>query len=137
MPGGRLELLAQTCRLTELDVDLLLVALACDLDPRFEQIFGYLNDDVTRRRPSVAVALALCGVELASAAGRERLTCGPLVDSELIILEDLDRPFPGRALRVPDRVVAHLLGIDVPDSTLVGLLRPIPPVAWGDGARLG
>ena len=134
--AGRLEMLAQTCRLTELDVDLLLVALACDIDPRFEQLFGYLNDDVTRRRPSVAVALALCGIPLASAAGRERLTCGPLVRSQLIEIEDEDRPFPGRALRVPDRVVAHLLGIDVPDAAFAGMLRTIPDLAWGEGRRL-
>ncbi|KGN41275.1 AAA family ATPase [Knoellia aerolata] len=137
-PGStsRLEALAATCRLSPLDVDLLLVAVACDLDPRFEQLFGYLNDDVTRRRPSVAVALAVCGVALASVAGRERLSCGPLITCGLVVVEDLDRPFPGRALRVPDRVLAHLLGIDVPDELVAQILRPVPEVDWGDGTEL-
>lgn len=134
--SGRLRTLARTCGLTTLDVDLLLVALACDLDPRFEQLFGYLNDDVTRRRPSVAVALALCGIPLASAAGRERLTSGPLLTAGLLAVDDPDRPFPGRALRLPDRVVGHLLGIDTPDPALAGVLQPVPEGAWGDGAGL-
>ena len=37
---------------TPLDVDVLLVALAPDIDAAFERLYGYLNDDVTRRRAS-------------------------------------------------------------------------------------
>ena len=101
----RLRDLGATFGLDAVDVDLLLVALAADVDPRFEPFFGYLNDDVSRRRPSVAVALELCGVPLSS-AGRLRPTCCTDRWSRLglVELEDPDRPFPGRALRVPDRV---------------------------------
>jgi hypothetical protein len=136
--GGRLRLreLAATFALSPLDVELLLIALACDLDARFEQFFGYLNDDVTRRRPSAAVALALCGEPLSSAAARARLGAGPLVAGGLLSVEDPERPFPGRALRVPDRVVAHLLGDDAPDPALVGVLAPVPEVEWGDERSL-
>jgi hypothetical protein len=136
--GERLRLreLARTFDLAPLDVDLLLVALACDLDARFEQMFGYLNDDVTRRRPSVAVALALCGEPLASARARARLVDGPLVRCGLLTVDDPERPFPGRALRVPDRLVAHLLGDDAPDPALAGVLADIPEVEWGDSRPL-
>ena len=132
----RLPALARTCGLSALDVELLLVALAGDLDVRFEQLFGYLNDDVTRRRPSAGVALALCGVPLSSAWGRERLTSGPLIEAGLLGLDDQDRPFPGRAVRVPDRVVAHLLGSDQLDALLAGVVVPPPAVAWGDGSAV-
>ena len=44
-----------------LDVELLLIALLPDLDSRFERLYGYLNDDVTRRRASVGLALQLAG----------------------------------------------------------------------------
>ncbi len=132
----RLPALARACGLSALDVELLLVALAGDLDVRFEQLFGYLNDDVTRRRPSAGVALALCGVPLSSASGRERLTSGPLIDAGLLVLDDPDRPFPGRAVRVPDRVVAHLIGSDQLDALLAGIVVPAPSVAWGDGSPL-
>ncbi|AEE44328.1 AAA ATPase central domain protein [Cellulomonas fimi ATCC 484] len=136
--GARLRLrwLARTFALEPLDVELLLVALACEVDTRFEQLFGYLNDDVTRRRPSAGVALALCGVPLASAAGRARLEHGPLVEGGLLVVEDADRPLPSRPLRVPDRVVGHLLGDDSPDPAVLGVLADVPDVAWGDPARV-
>jgi hypothetical protein len=136
--GHRLRLreLTATFDLDALDTDLLLVSLACDVDVRFEQLFGYLNDDVTRRRPTVGVALELCGVPLASSAGYERLVHGPLVRGGLLQVEDLDRPFPGRTLRVPDRVVAHLLGDDAPDPALGPVLSDLPEVPWGDPRAL-
>ncbi|WP_347352207.1 ATP-binding protein [Intrasporangium sp.] len=131
--SSRLDRLARCCGLTDLDVGLLLVALTCDLDSRFEKLFGYLNDDVTRRRPSAGVALELCGHSLTSVVGRERLTTGPLIRLDLLVVEDLERPFPGRALRVPDRVVAHLLGSDDIDASLADVVVAPPDVAWGDG----
>jgi len=136
--GARLRLreLESTFRLSPLDVDLLLVALACDLDSRFEALFGYLNDDVTRRRPSAAVALALCGEPLASTSGRTRLTHGPLITGGLLEVEDADRPFPGRPLRVPDRVTDHLLGGDTPDVALGPILAHRPDARWGDAEPL-
>ena len=136
--GHRLRLreLGATFGLSPLDIDLLLVALAADLDPRFEQLFGYLNDDVTRRRPSVAVALALCGTPLSAAEGRARLLSGPLITGGLLVIEDQERPLPGRALRAPDRVVGHLLGDDTPEPGLAAVLTGPPAVRWGDPAPL-
>ena len=100
-------------RLEPLDVELLLVALAPDLDPRFERLYGYLHDDVSRRRASVGLALELSGVGEGSGTGRARLgPLAPLVAGGLLVVEDGDRPFLTRALRVPDRVAAHLLGDD-------------------------
>ena len=57
----RLRRLAHDAALTALDTELLLIALLPDLDTRFERLFGYLNDDVTRRRASVGLALELAG----------------------------------------------------------------------------
>lgn len=132
--GCRLRLrdLAAVFDLDPVDVDLLLVGLAGDVDPRFEQFFGYLNDDVTRRRPSVSVALELAGIPLASATAHAHLLHGPLIRTGLIELEDPDRPFPTRALRVPDRVVAHLLGDNEYDVALGPVLADLPDIPWGD-----
>ncbi|KQM82332.1 ATP-binding protein [Agromyces sp. Leaf222] len=132
----RLRRLADEFGLAPIDVDLLVIALAADLDPRFERFFGYLNDDVGRRRPSVTVALELCGVPLTNAADRARLLTGPLVTGGLVIVEDEDRPLPGRAVRVPDRVVGHLLGDDTPDRSLDGVLVDAEEIEWGDDRRL-
>jgi hypothetical protein len=135
---SRLALLARDFGLTPLDVDILLVALVPDLDDRFEAFYGYLNDDVTRRRPSPGLALGLCGRSPADQAARARLGAqAPLRAGRLLLVEDLDRPFLSRALRVPDRVTAHLLGDDTPDPRLVELLAPWQAVAGvGDPAPL-
>ncbi len=132
----RLRELSRLFGLTELDEELLLIALAGDLDARFETFYGYLNDDVTRRRPCVEVALALCGVPLAAADARGRLLHGPLTTARLVAVEDGERAFAGRSLRVPDRVVGHLLGDDTPDPDVARVLRTVPDVAWGDPGPL-
>lgn len=128
--GGdlRLRRLATTFGLGALDVEILLVALAPDVDARFEQFYGYLNDDVTRRRASAGLALALCGVPAGSAAARACFAAGsPLTTGGLLVVEDPDRPLLSRGLRVPDRVSGHLLGGDDPPAGLVGVLHPPPP----------
>jgi AAA+ superfamily predicted ATPase len=129
-PAGesRLRTLADAAQLTELDIELLLVAISPDVDSRFEQLFGYLNDDVTRRRASIGLALRLCGLPEA-AAGRSRLAAGaPLVDLGIIGVEDSERPFLSRSLRPPDRLVAYLLGDDTVAAVLSGMINVAQPV---------
>ncbi len=127
----RSDLLPTAAGVTALDTELLLVAMAPDADSRFEQFYGYLNDDVTRRRATVGLALRLCGVPEASAAGRSRLEAdAPLVATGLLAVEEPDRPFLSRTLRVPDRVAGYLLGDDRPDPALATVLddaaAPVP-----------
>ena len=118
----RLSRLVRSFALEQLDVELLLVALAPDLDPRFERLYGYLHDDVSRRRASIGLALELVGAGGASGAGRARLgPSGPLVAGGLLVVEDIDRPFHTRALRVPDRVAGHLVGDDTTDPLVAAL----------------
>jgi Winged helix domain, variant/ATPase family associated with various cellular activities (AAA) len=132
--GIRFRDLARAFGLKPVDLDLLLVALAPDLDPRFERLYGYLHDDVSRRRASVGLALELCvdGVgdppradPVRAEPGMVRARLGPLaplLTGGLLLVEDLDRPALTRALRVPDRVIAHLLGDDAPDPVIDALL---------------
>ncbi|QXJ21411.1 ATP-binding protein [Actinomadura graeca] len=116
--------LATAFGLIDLDMEILLVALAPDLDRSFEPLYGYLNDDVSRRRASVGLALDLCGTPVTSAPARARFAAGaPLTAGRLLVLEDTDRPFLSRGLRVPDRVAAFLLGDDAPDGDLAGVVR--------------
>ena len=119
----RLRRLQRDFHLFDQDVAILLVALAPDLDARFEKLYGYLNDDVTRRRATIGLALELAGLPIRDGATRGRLARGaPLIDAGLVVVEEPERPFLTRSLRVPDRVTGHLLGHDQPDHTLVGLL---------------
>ncbi len=118
----RLVRLAREFGLSELDVELLLIAVAPDLDARFERLYGYLQDDITHRRASVGLAIELVGHPTWSSAARSRLaTEAPLLTSSLIMLEGQDRPLLSRSLRVPDRIIAFLLGNDAPDPMLAPL----------------
>lgn len=55
----RLEHLTQMCGLRPFEVDVLLVCIAPHLDLRYERLYGYLQDDVTRKRPTVNLTLDL------------------------------------------------------------------------------
>ncbi|WP_037915827.1 ATP-binding protein [Actinacidiphila yeochonensis] len=126
-PADRLSVLAARLGLTDLDAVLLLIALAPDVDRGFEPLYGYLNDDVSRRRATVALAFDLCGIPVHLAAARARLhPSAPLCALGLLSVEEPERPFLSRSLRVPDRLVAHLLGDDSPDAALTGHLHPLP-----------
>ncbi|MEU3838704.1 ATP-binding protein [Streptomyces sp. NPDC028635] len=132
--GSVLGRLARRFGLSPLDLDLLLVALAPDIDARFERLYGYLNDDLTRRRPTVGLALELCGPAGAVAA-RFRLAPGaPLVAGGLVEVREPERPPLSRTVTVPDRVTAHLLGHDRPDARLAGVLDDVHPDPTADPA---
>jgi ATPase family associated with various cellular activities (AAA) len=131
----RLRRLARAFQLEPDDVELLLIALAPDLDPRFERLYGYLHDDVSRRRASAGLALELAGTGSGVSSGAERVRLGPhgtLVSNGLVLVEDADRPFLTRSLRVADRVTAHLLGDDKPDAAIADLLIESRPSPIGD-----
>jgi hypothetical protein len=124
----RLRRLARTFRLDEIDIELLLIAMAPDVEARFERLYGYLQDDVSRRRASVGLGLELCGLPSSSAYARSRLAPGaPLVDEYLVQVEESERPVLTRSLRVPDRVAAHLLGSDIPDAVVAALTYQCEP----------
>lgn len=123
--AGRIAALAERFGLVAPDVDLLLVAMAPDIDARFERLYGYLNDDLTRRRATIGLALELCGLP-AAGPGRFRFSpAAPLVASGLVEVLEADRPLLSRVLRVPDRITAHLLGDDGVDGRLHGLVRVV------------
>ncbi|MFI9269974.1 ATP-binding protein [Kitasatospora sp. NPDC052896] len=122
-PRSPLHRLARDFALAPLDLELLLTALLPDADARFERLYGYLNDDLTRRRPTLDLACLLLGCDPLTGPVRGRLApSAPLVAGGLLVVEEGDRPVLTRTLRVPDRITAHLLGDDAPDPALRGLL---------------
>ena len=124
---SRLRTLQRAFGLSDLDVEIFLAAMVPDLDARFERLYGYLNDDVSRRRATIGLALEVAGVSPTSASARGRLTPGsPLRRHRLITIEDPERPYLSRGLRVPDRVTSHLLGDDEPEAALGEVLVDVP-----------
>jgi hypothetical protein len=135
--GSRLVGLRERFGLDDTDLAILLVAVAPDLDPRFERLYAYLQDDVTRRRAGIGLTLDLVGNHLGDHRARWRLhDDGPLVRGELLIVEDTDRPVLTRTLRVPDRVVAYLLGDDTVDARVSGMVLDGMPVDYAQAAQV-
>ncbi|MCZ7545559.1 MAG: hypothetical protein M5R40_19450 [Anaerolineae bacterium] len=121
--------LARAFGLTALDCDILLVALAPELDRRYERLYAYLQDDVSQRRPTVNLAMNLLSNDLADAAARfaiwERLTAtAPLRAHHLIdCIPDRNQREPAflaHFVKIDHRIVAHLLGDATPDTRLEG-----------------
>jgi hypothetical protein len=129
----RLRLVQRRFALTTLDMDLLLVALAPDLDVRFERLFSWLHDDLSQRRSTIGLSLELSGAGTMDPVARAALSAGGrLAQFGLVLIEEVERPFLSRRLRVPDRVTAFLLGDDGVDPEVEPHLAAT--VAWAGGA---
>lgn len=101
--------------LSALDRDALLVALAPETDLRYERLYAYLQDDVTRKRPSVSLILnLLCETHETRLESHARFAPGaPLLWHHLVVLLDdpviPQPPLLSRYVKVDPRVVAYLL----------------------------
>ena len=58
-PDAELRRRGEGIALDPVDVELLLIALAPELDLRYQRLYAYLADDATRRKPSMELALDL------------------------------------------------------------------------------
>ncbi|HEY0994269.1 MAG TPA: hypothetical protein VGD80_44745, partial [Kofleriaceae bacterium] len=111
----RLVQLAQRFALDRFALDVVMLALAPELDLRYERLYAYLHDDIHRKRPSVDLALnLLCGSLDERLAARARFTAtSPLVRHGLIrVLGEPDAPLLARPIKLDDRIVNWLHGSD-------------------------
>ncbi len=126
----RLIRLATAFGLDRFDLDILLICLAPALDLRYERLYGYLQDDVTRKRPSVNLMLGvLCE------PGPERLLKLSHFADDAPLFEHclLERISEAGSDRLP--LLSQVL---VPDEAIVAWLlgRYQPPAYLGAGANL-
>lgn len=121
--------LYQSFHLSLFDLVLVLIALAPEIDLRYERIYAYLQDDVTRKRPSVDLALNLL---CASASEKlKRLSHfapdAPLVRHGLLVLlsepNQIQPPLLAHYLKLDEQVVHYLLGEERLDSRLSKFCR--------------
>jgi ATP-dependent 26S proteasome regulatory subunit len=123
--AGLLDRLAQRFGLTPVDRLALVACLAAELDRKYEKLYGYLQDDVTRRRPTPGLLLDLAGLN-----GPERLAAlerflpgAPLLQAGLLTQPDATLPLISRPLQMEPAVVAYLAGHDRPSPGV----KPGPP----------
>jgi len=141
---GPLDAASSYWELSAFDHGVMLLALAPEIDLRYERIYAYLQDDVTRRRPTVDLALQLlCSGAKERVAERRRFApdSGLLRSGLLRLVPDqsqLEPPLLGHYLRLDERAVRALLGDDGLDARLRGFcerasLSTKPPSLGADG----
>ncbi len=127
----RLVHLANVFGLSRFEMDVLLIALAPHLDLRYERIYSYLQDDVTRKRPTVNLVLDVLG-EVGPARLRKLSYFAdeaPLRRYQLIEMgsDDSGTPLLSQTLHIDETVVAWLLGDYRAKTDLSGASSLIAP----------
>ncbi len=126
----RLRQLATLFGLSPFESDVLLVCLAAELDLKYERLYAYLQDDVSKKWPTVDLVLRLlCPSLSASLAERGAFEPqAPLLRWDLIGVHDdpgARRPvLLARYLKLDDRITSFLFGSDAIDARLAGLCMP-------------
>lgn len=122
--------LAQRFNLSPAEVDICLLTLALELEPHYETLYAYLQNDVTRKRPSVNLALNLiCRSEVEKLAARTIFTpSASLIANRLVeLVDDLQEknsPLLRKFLKVDEPLVAYLLDQAPVNPAAVGLVDP-------------
>ena len=121
--------------LESMEADLLLICLLPELDGRYRRVYGYLDDDVSRGRPSVELVLQIAtGGDGLAGRGREAfLAQSPLIAFRLVVLGSEDEPLAVRPVGLDRRIIDFLLDSDLADDPVASLIwEPAVDVAWDD-----
>lgn len=127
--------LSQVFELTTFEQDCLIICLAPELDRKYEKLYAYLQDDVTRKKPSASLAL-----ELLLETREARLAARSVFEPHTPLLRfrilqtidnpaDIPTPLLSRFLKLDDRMVDFLLGSGRMDSRLEKVARLTFPEA--------
>lgn len=131
-PLGRL---VQAFGLDELEREILLLALAPELHLKYERIFAYLHDNVTKKRPTVDLLLALTSDGYAERITRRRVFshAGRLSSHYLLDIYDEPgshhTPLMAKSVGVSEGIVSFLLGEDGPCERLAPYVEIVHPAS--------
>ncbi len=116
-PDLPLQRLARSFGLDDFERSVLLLAVAAELDVRYEVLYSYLNNDVTRKRPTVDLALRLFSPRDEDSWEKRRYFAAdaPLFRYALLewLPENAEVPASSlaRSFKAPSRLVDYLLEI--------------------------
>ena len=138
-PDTPLAAVARTGGLSGFDLEVVGLALAPEIDLAYERLYAFLQDDVSRRRPSVDLALnVLCATPEAKVAQRVHFASdAPLVSNGLVELvadpNVASPPLLAHFIKLDDAVVRYLLGDEGLDARIRGGASLVEPsVAYHD-----
>jgi hypothetical protein len=108
-------------QLSSVDLALVVIALAPEIDLRYERIYAFLQDDVTRKRPTVELALnLLCDSFINKLKCRAQLTAdAPLIRYDILHLTgEATAASLAYTIKLDDQISRFLLGIPGLDERL-------------------
>jgi hypothetical protein len=123
-PTSQLRRLGDLFSLSLFDLSVVAIALAPEIDLRYERLYAFLQDDVTRKRPTVDLALSLlCSSADEKLVGRERFAPdAPMCRHRIIHLlpdrEAPQAPLLACGIKLQERVLQFLLGNQSLDARL-------------------
>lgn len=131
---SRISFLIQEFALTAEESELFLLALAPEIDPRYGQIFAYLQDDVMCKKPSVDLLLNLLTDDTEKKLNLRRLlgNNGRLIHNRLLFRsEQGEKDFLSQTVRPYPHIVEYLVNDDQlsPELATIAKLVHIPP-SW-------
>lgn len=131
-----LETLVRRFGLTPFERDVVLLCLAFELDPSFERVFAYVQDDITRRYVTANLALTLFGSAGTAREARLSLSAdGPLRKFGLVDMQQGPMPATprdARPLKIDEGVVDYILGRRGLDEKAGELLREVTSLSLPD-----
>ncbi len=106
----KLDQLISAFALDALEIKILLLSLAPEVDPRYAQIFAYLQDDITQKRPSTNLILNLLTDQFVEKLQNRKYLSqsGNLLQHGLLKIQDDSHPFLEQKLYVPAHIVQFL-----------------------------
>jgi len=129
----RLHTLSELFGLDSFEADILLIGLAPELDLKYEKLYSYLQNDVTKKKPSVDLVLTLLfpTIEDKIKARAYFSPAASLRKNHLINLlernENAGLSLISSFIKVDDRIVNFLLGFDDLDSRIRDFSYVIKP----------
>ena len=109
-------------RLTPIEMDCLLICLAPELDLKYERLYAYLQNDVTKKKPTADLILKLLCHSL-----EEKTRVRPFFSTQASLFrynlirfsdesQERHTPLLSRAIKLDDRIVNFLLGFQAVDA---------------------
>lgn len=129
-----LQQLARVFGLSPLEVQIVVICLAPELQRKYDRLYAYLQDDITRKKPSIdLVLMLLCPTETERWQARAYFFAqSPLFQAGIVhMLDDPQNPSGSsdlaKFLRLDVRILHYLLGHQQIDGRLAGLATVYHP----------
>ncbi|MBU3967791.1 MAG: ATP-binding protein [Euryarchaeota archaeon] len=129
----RLCVLSELFHLSPFERDALLISLAPELDIRYEKIYSYLQNDVTKKRPTVDLVIKLLSssIEERFMAREYFSSIESLIKDRLVYLMGVGAeeqiPLLSKSIKVDERIIDFLLGINRIDPRIQNFSSILEP----------